>query len=160
MAKRNFCMLVLVNTDKNNISKLISILRRHPNKAMSPELAADGILILMKYADDTDLQNIIRHIKDSVHETIISVPFYYTAFFPTHVNETIVNAIKFFFLLYTVSILTYLGASVKSATDSHVQIQYATIIVYALVTGLFPAATAVLIREKEALNRPSNRDPE
>jgi hypothetical protein len=151
-------MLVLGNTDKNNISKLISILRKHPNKAMSPEFVADDILILIKYTDDINLQNIIHGLKGSIHDTTISVPFYYTSYFPTHVYENIITTIKFFFLLYAVTILSYVGASVKTAVDSHVEIQYTTIFVNALITGLFPAATAILVKEREKISQQKGND--
>jgi hypothetical protein len=97
-------MLVLDNAHKNNIGKLFSILNKHPNKATSPELVEDGILILIKYTNDTDLESIIRQ-----RDTTISVPFYYTAYFPTHVYENIIYMIKFFFLLYTISAISYVG---------------------------------------------------
>jgi hypothetical protein len=114
-------MLTLDNPDKNNICRLISILRRHPNKAMPPELSADGILFLVRYTDHTHLQNIIRQLKDSVANTTINVPYYYPAVFPTHVKDNIRNNIKLFFVVYVVTILTYVGASVKSTMDTHTE---------------------------------------
>jgi hypothetical protein len=145
-------MLALDNPDKNNISRLISILRRHPNKAMPPELSADGILFLVRYKDHTDLQNIIRQLKDSVGNTSINVPYYYAAVFPTHVHDNVRSNVKLFFVVYLVTILTYIGATVKSSMDSHTEFQYASVFSYALVTGLFPAATALLLKEKGKLN--------
>jgi hypothetical protein len=43
----------------------VSILRRHPKKASPPEGSAAGLLFLVKYTDDTDLQNTIRQLKES-----------------------------------------------------------------------------------------------
>lgn len=57
------------------------------------------------------------------------------------------------FFVYAVTIVTYLGTSVKSTMDSHTEFQFASVITYALVTGLFAAVSALFVREKKTLNR-------
>lgn len=118
--KRNYCKLTLDNPDKNNIIRLVSILRSHPKKASPPEGSVGGLLFLVKYTDDTDLQNTIRQLRESVSNTTITVAWYdQSRLFPSHVYENMRNNIKYFLIVYAAAIITYLGPSVKSAMDPH-----------------------------------------
>jgi hypothetical protein len=135
--KRNFCYTVFDNPDRQNIIKIIEILRSHPNKATDPfpvHGAIDGVAVHLKYTDENDLTTCLQNIKNSVVNTSF-VTGRYLGYFASPNKERYLNLLKLGIYVFIITFISYFGLSIKQLIEVKASIPYEAIIVNGLITA-------------------------
>lgn len=142
--RRNFCYTVFDNPDRQNIIKLIEILRSHPNKATNPfrvHGAIDGVAVHLKYTDEKDLTTCLQNIKNSVANTTFSFTGPYLGYFASPNKERYLNLFKLGIYIFIITFFSYFGVSIRQLTVVKASIPIETII----VNGLISASIATIV---------------